>query len=86
MTETATATDVMFFLWMGTLNATKLAAEESFLSEAHRFAMTAHEEQKKLFARSVSPREKRRKERIDRDQLASISFARYANQQKRETA
>lgn len=88
MTETQQASAIMFSLWLGTLDAVKIAAQESFHSEAHRFAMTAHEAQKQLLERAVSKRSKTAKITRDANQLAEIQINRIINQikQKRETA
>jgi hypothetical protein len=76
MTETRDASYRMFELWIGSLDAVKVAAEESFHSHPHREAMTVHEMNRRAVADSLSDWSKKQKKLRDRDQLATIRFGR----------
>lgn len=86
MNESQQAAEIMFSLWLGTLDAVKIASEESFHSEHHRNAMTIHEAQKRLLERAISKRSKTAKITRDSNQLAEIQFNRISNQIKQKAS
>jgi hypothetical protein len=79
LSAAAEQSDSMFTLWLASLDAGKIAAEESFLSEGHRLAMHLHEERKEALKRGTRAKEQKRKHRIDQLQWAQIRFNRIAS-------
>jgi hypothetical protein len=79
MSERLSAAELTFALWLSSLDATKVAAEESFHSEQHRFMVAAHERRKEDRDWITKEKEEARKRRIDQMQWANIRFNRLAS-------